>query len=198
MSQGVPMIAHGDELGRSQHGNNNTYCQDSELAWMHWDLEDWQQELLAFTRRLVELRAEHPVLRRRRFFVGPGAGGDPVGDIAWFRPDGSNMRGADWGHDFARSLMVFLNGDAIPEPDRRGLPVIDDSFLVAFNAHSEPIEFTIPDEVYGDGWQLVLDTGDVKVGDGNGEDGPPLLPGAEFTVTDRSVVVLRRPRDSAT
>ncbi len=193
MSQGVPMMLHGDELGRTQQGNNNGYCQDNELTWMHWDLEDWQQELLAFAQRLVTLRAEHPVLRRRRFFVG--AEDDPVGDIAWFAPDGHNMHDADWGHNYARSLMVFLNGEAIPEPDRRGLPVVDDSFLVAFNAHYEPIEFTIPDEVYGNGWQMVLDTSDDQVGLVAGfEEVPPLLPGLEFTVTGRSVVVLRRPR----
>ncbi|HET7355454.1 MAG TPA: glycogen debranching protein GlgX [Nocardioidaceae bacterium] len=194
ISQGVPMIGHGDELGRTQQGNNNGYCQDSELTWMHWDLEDWQQELLTFTQRLVALRTEHPVLRRRRFFVGAQGPGDDVADIAWFTPEGQNMRDADWRHDFAKSLMVFLNGDAIPEPDRRGEPVADDSFLVAFNAHYEPLEFTIPDEVYGDGWQVVVDTGDDQVGLAAGEESATLLPGAEFTVTDRSVVVLRRPR----
>jgi len=194
MSQGVPMIAHGDELGRTQQGNNNGYCQDSELTWMHWDLEDWQQELLAFAQRLVALRTDHPVLRRRRFFVGARASSDDVADIAWFTFEGQNMRDADWGHDFAKSLMVFLNGDAIPEPDRRGEPVADDSFLVAFNAHYEPLEFTIPDEVYGDGWQVLVDTGDDEVGLAAGEESATLLPGAEFTVTDRSVVVLRRPR----
>ncbi|HEU5042642.1 MAG TPA: glycogen debranching enzyme, partial [Nocardioidaceae bacterium] len=196
MSQGVPMIAHGDELGRTQQGNNNGYCQDSELTWMHWDLEDWQEELLAFTQRLVALRTDHPVLRRRRFFVGAEAPGDDVADIAWFTFEGQNMRDADWGHDFAKSLMVFLNGDAIPEPDRRGEPVADDSFLVAFNAHYEPLEFTIPDEVYGDGWQVVVDTGDDEAGLVAGEESATLLPGAEFTVKDRSVVVLRRPRQA--
>jgi isoamylase len=196
VSQGVPMILHGDELGRSQQGNNNVYCQDNELSWMDWDLEDWQTDLLHFTRRVVALRNEHPVFRRRRFFAGMVAPGeDQVADIAWFTPEGKNMKDADWGHDYARALMVFLNGDAIPEPDRRGEKMIDDSFLVAFNASDQEITFTIPDEVYGEGWLVALDTFDVEAGSVSFfDDVPPLMPGVEFKVADRSIVVLRRPR----
>jgi glycogen operon protein len=194
LSQGVPMLLHGDELGRTQKGNNNVYCQDNQLSWMDWDLKEWQTELLAFTRRVVALRREHPVFRRRRFFAGT-VGADQVADIAWFRPDGTNMRDADWGHEYARAMMVFLNGDAIPEPDRRGEQVVDDSFLVAFNASDQPIEFTIPDEVYGEGWLVALDTHEVEAGSVSYfDDVPPLLPGVEVIVADRSVVVLRRPR----
>ncbi len=196
LSQGVPMLLHGDELGRSQRGNNNVYCQDNELSWMDWELEEWQDSLLAFTRRVVALRTEHPVFRRRRFFAGTvEAGSERVADIAWFTPGGKNMKDADWGHEYARSLMVFLNGEAIPEPDRRGEQVVDDSFLVAFNASDAPITFTIPDEVYGEGWLVALDTHDDEAGSVSiFEDATTLLPGIEFEVADRSVVVLRRPR----
>jgi isoamylase len=196
LSQGVPMLLHGDELGRTQQGNNNVYCQDNALAWMDWDLDEWQHQLLAFTSRIVALRREHPVFRRRRFFDGapqktPGA----VGDIAWFTPDGENMVDADWDHEYAGSLMVFLNGDAIIEPDRRGEPVTDDSFLVAFNASDQAITFTIPGEVYGEGWLVALDTHDDAAGSVSVfDDATTLLPGVEVNVAGRSIVVLRRPR----
>ncbi|MGZ8735525.1 MAG: glycogen debranching protein GlgX [Nocardioides sp.] len=196
-SQGVPMIAHGDELGRSQGGNNNVYCQDNEITWMDWDLEDWQEELLAFSRRVVAMRRDHPVFRRRRFFVGETQleDGTTVAEIAWFRPDGTSMADADWAHEHARSMMVFFNGDAIPEPDRRGEKVVDDSFLVAFNAHHDTLTFTVPDEVYGDGWLVALDTADDQAGIVSVfDDATTLLPGVEVQVAGRSVVVLRRPR----
>jgi glycogen operon protein len=197
LSQGVPMIAHGDELGRGQQGNNNVYCQDNELAWLDWALEDWQQDLLAFAQRVVGLRKHHPVFRRRRFFAGDrGPGGDSsVGDIAWFTPSGEKMTDEDWSRGHARSVMVLLNGDMILEPGRRGEPVVDDSFLVAFNAHHEPITFTIPGSVYGDGWLVQLDTSDDQVGIVSVfDDATTLLPGVEFTVTERSMWVLRRPQ----
>jgi isoamylase len=199
LSQGVPMILHGDETGRTQQGNNNTYCQDNELAWMDWDLDADRQRLLAFARRVVALRAQHPVFRRRRFFAGrPDPGGDAPADIAWFTPDGKNMRDTDWAHEYARSVMVFLNGDAIPEPDQRGERVVGDSFLVAFNAHSEPIRFTIPGELYGEGWLVALDTHDDEAGSMPlSGDATTLPPEAELEVADRSVVVLRRPRPTA-
>ncbi|MEP7090148.1 MAG: alpha-amylase family glycosyl hydrolase, partial [Nocardioidaceae bacterium] len=194
LSQGVPMMLHGDELGRTQHGNNNVYCQDNELAWMSWDLEEWQTELLAFTRRVVALRNGHPVFRRRRFFAGEVtlAGGDAA-DIVWFTPDGAHK--SDWGNADDKALMVFLNGEAIPEPGRRGEPVTDDSFLIAFNAGDQTIPFTIPSDVYGEGWVVSLDTNDDAAGSVTMFDAAvSLLPGLEFEVTNRSVVVLRRPR----
>jgi glycogen operon protein len=196
LSQGVPMLLHGDELGRSQRGNNNAYCQDNELTWVDWSLEDWQEQLLAFTRRVVELRRDHPVFRRRRFFAGrSGTQAEELGDIAWFTPDGRHMRDADWARGDARALMVFLNGDAIPEPGRRGERVVDDSFLVAFNANADPLVFTVPGEVYGEGWLVALDTSDDQAGSVSVfEDATTLLPGVEVTVTGRSVVLLRRPR----
>jgi isoamylase len=196
LSQGVPMLLHGDEIGRTQGGNNNTYCQDNELSWMDWSLDEEQRRLLAFTHRVVALRNQHPVFRRRRFFAGRQGSRSDAGlvDIAWFTPEGKNMKDADWDHEYARSVMVFLNGDAIAEPDRRGEPVVGDSFLVAFNAHSEPIPFTIPGEVYGEGWLVALDTHDVEAGSVSlFDDATTLVPGIEFQVADRSVVVLRRP-----
>ncbi|RYU15266.1 glycogen debranching protein GlgX [Nocardioides iriomotensis] len=195
LSQGVPMILHGDELGRSQGGNNNVYCQDNETSWVGWDLSPSQEELLAFTRRVVALRQEHPVFRRRRFFAGePPQHGEPA-DIAWFTPSGTTMGSEDWQNHHARSMLVFLNGEAIPEPNQRGEKVLGDSFLVAFNGHYEPLTFTLPDEVYGEGWLVALDTADDTAGSVSiFEDATTLLPGVEFQVSDRSLVVLRRPR----
>ncbi len=194
LSQGVPMLLHGDELGRSQQGNNNVYCQDNELSWMDWDLADWQKELMSFTKRVVAVRHVHPVFRRRRFFAGDAFPDDEtVADIVWFNPGGKHMQDTDWGG--SKAMMVFLNGEGIPEPGRRGEPVVDDSFLIAFNAGDTALPFTIPDEVYGEGWVVVLDTHDDTAGSVSYfDDVPPLLPGLEFEVADRSVVVLRRPR----
>jgi isoamylase len=195
LSQGVPMILHGDELGRSQGGNNNVYCQDNETSWVRWGLAPWQEELLAFTRRVVALRQEHPVFRRRRFFAGePPQDGEPA-DIAWFTPSGTTMSHEDWHNHHSRSMLVFLNGEAIPEPNQRGERVLGDSFLVAFNGHYEPMTFTLPDEVYGEGWLVALDTADDTAGSVSiFDDATTLTPGLEFQVADRSVVVLRRPR----
>jgi glycogen operon protein len=166
---------------------------------MDWDLEPWQKELLAFTKRVVALRREHPVFRRRRFFAGDSAPGDESpGDIAWFTPEGQNMRDADWAHEHARSMLVFLNGDAIPEPDERGARMVDDSFLVGFNASHEELTFTLPDEVYGEGWLVALDTSDDEAGSVSVfDDATTLVPGVDIAVAGRSVLVLRRPRQAA-
>jgi glycogen operon protein len=161
---------------------------------MDWELADWQQDLLTFTKRVVAIRNEHPVFRRRRFFAGADTtGGKDVADIAWFTPDGKPKQ--DWANAEDKALMVFLNGDGIPEPGRRGEPVVDDSFLVAFNAGDSTTAFTIPDEVYGEGWIVALDTHDDEAGSVSFfDDAAPLLPGLEFQVPDRAIVVLRRPR----
>ncbi len=160
VSQGVPMLAHGDELGRTQRGNNNVYAQDSEISWVNWDLGADQKELLTFTSGAIALRKAHPALRRRRFFAGDAAHGgkSSVGEIEWLRPDGAPMGGEDWNSGFARSVMVFLNGDAIPEQDQMGRQVTDDHFLLLFNAHSEPIPFTLPSKSFGNDWRVRLDT----------------------------------------
>jgi glycogen operon protein len=186
LSQGVPMLAHGDELGRTQQGNNNVYCQNNELSWIDWGSVD--TELLAFTRMLTELRAEHPVFRRRRFFDGHGSGpDDPVGDIVWLRPDGTIMTAEDWDTGYARSLAAFLNGDAIRDPGPRGEQIVDDSFLLLFHAGHEDLVFTIPPAWLGEAWAFVLDTADPDV-----TDRTPLGADEKVTLIARSVVVLRR------
>ncbi|MFC1415002.1 glycogen debranching protein GlgX [Streptacidiphilus sp. N1-12] len=157
LSQGVPMIAHGDELGRTQQGNNNAYCQDNALSWVDWDLDSAQQELLGFTRALVQLRHAHPVLRRRRFFRGT-AGGEGLGDLVWFRPDGQQMQDSNWHWDEARAVTVFLNGEAISEPGPHGERIVDDSFLLLLNGHYEPLEFRLPPAPFGEVWQVAVDT----------------------------------------
>ena len=160
VSQGVPMLAHGDELGRTQRGNNNVYAQDNEISWVHWDLDADQKDLLAYTSAAIALRKAHPVLRRRRFFAGDAAHGgkSALGEIEWLKPDGSAMNGGDWNLDFNHCVMVFLNGDAIPEQDAMGRRITDDHFLLLFNAHNEPIRFTLPSKNFGNEWRLRLDT----------------------------------------
>ena len=161
-SQGVPMICHGDEMGRTQAGNNNVYCQDNELSWVNWNLNATQQDLLHFTRKVIKLRKDHPVLRRRRFFYGDAAHGgeSKLQEIGWLRPSGEHMRDEDWTAWYARSLMVYVNGHAISEPDRRGEKIVDKSFLLLVNASEEDIEFTIPTEPTGSSkaWKVVIDT----------------------------------------
>jgi glycogen operon protein len=159
LSQGTPMIAHGDELGRTQDGNNNVYCQDSELSWMDWSLADNNSDLLAFVRKVTTLRKKHPVFRRRRFFEGePIRTGDEVRDIAWLTPGGGEMTHEDWGAAFDKCVGVFLNGDAIAAPNDRGERVVDDSFLLCFNAHDHDMEFVMPPNDYAEQWTTELDT----------------------------------------
>ncbi len=190
LSQGVPMIAHGDELGRTQHGNNNAYCQDNEIAWVDWDLEPHQLELLEFSQKLVRLRRDHPVFQRRRFFRGLAdhGGESEVHDISWFTPDGRTMAESDWRHHLAQSVMVFLNGKAIPEPDRRGQPIVDDNFLMIFNASDQEITFSLPGPEYGHEWYAEIDTAARKLRR------RPYRVGAEVATPARSVLVLRCPR----
>ena len=159
LSQGTPMIAHGDEMARTQSGNNNVYCQDSPLSWINWNQLEEFDPLVKFTRRLLRIRANHPVFRRRRFLAGGPLGEDmKQRDIAWLVPSGKLMTQADWDFFFGKSLMVYLNGDAIAEPDSRGQRIVDDSFILCFNAHHESIEFTLPDKRFGQRWKLIVDT----------------------------------------
>ncbi|MDY7086620.1 MAG: glycogen debranching enzyme, partial [Actinomycetota bacterium] len=160
LSQGVPMIAHGDELGRTQGGNNNVYCQDNELSWVDWTDARNQDVLTGFTRRLTELRAKHPIFRRRRFFTGEPVGDDKVPDIAWLRRDGQPMTEADWNTRSGMTMTVFLNGHGIPERDALGEAIIDDSFLLLFNPLEERVEFTLPDRTFGRTWEIVVNTAD--------------------------------------
>ncbi|MGL5911981.1 MAG: glycogen debranching protein GlgX [Phycicoccus sp.] len=191
LSQGVPMIAHGDEVGRSQRGNNNVYCQDNELSWMDWHLGADERELFAFTSSVARLRKDHAVFRRRRFFAGSAdhGGQSEMGDIAWFDPAGGPMEERDWADGEARTMAVFLNGQAIPTPDAQGRPVVDDDFLVLFNADREDQVFRLPGLDYGDRWVVEVDTAAAVV---NPEWHDATT---ELKVTSRSVVVLRNPRE---
>jgi isoamylase len=156
LSQGVPMLVGGDEIGRTQRGNNNAYCQDNELSWYDWANAD--EKLLHFARRLIRLRHRHAVLCRRRWFQGRDPHGSELGDIGWFTPAGAEMSATDWQAGFAKSLGVFLNGDAIPTPNERGDRVVDESFYIMFNAHHEPLDFRLPPKAWGERWTKVLDT----------------------------------------
>ncbi|MCZ4560023.1 glycogen debranching protein GlgX [Rhodococcus sp. IEGM 1401] len=188
LSQGTPMIAHGDEMARTQQGNNNVYCQDSELAWMDWSLAEKNAELIEFTRNAISLRAEHPVFRRRRFFEGrPIRTGEQARDIAWLTPAGEEMTPEDWDSGFGKSLTVFLNGDGIPEPNQRGERVVDDSFLLCFNAHHETIEFVTPDGNYAKEWTVALNTASRT-----GTSEKSIEAGTPVEVTARSLLVLRK------
>jgi isoamylase len=160
LSQGVPMIAHGDELSRTQRGNNNVYCQDSDISWVDWADARHHDVLTRFTASLTRLRAEHPLFRRRRFFTGDPVGDHKLPDIAWLRVDGAPMTGGDWNAPNATTMTVFLNGDGIPERDALGEAITDDSFLVLFNPLGDRIGFTLPDRSYGKGWETVVDTAD--------------------------------------
>ncbi|MDQ1288342.1 MAG: isoamylase [Actinomycetota bacterium] len=193
LSQGVPMICHGDEMGRTQRGNNNVYCQDNELSWVDWNLDETQRDLLAFTQKVVAFRRDHPVFRRRSFFKGhPLHGGtSDIGEIAWLTPSGTPMTDEDWTNGFARAVAVFLNGDALVAPDKRGQRVLDDSFLLVFNAHYESIEFTVPPKEYGPWWSVLIDTADDA--GGSSDTGDTFAPGDQVPVAARSLIVLRRP-----
>ncbi|WP_370084261.1 glycogen debranching protein GlgX [Streptacidiphilus sp. MAP12-16] len=212
LSQGVPMLSHGDEFGRTQLGNNNAYCQDSEISWVRWPLaaigpsrspveaeedetgasQDASSQLLEFTRHMVWLRRDHPVFRRRRFFHGRPVSGthDDLTDIAWFTPAGVEMTDRDWKASYAKSLSVFLNGYAISEPDRRGGKITDDSFLLMFNAGSSGIDFTVPVN-HGREWQVVVDTAlPWVIAPGTGA---KVRAGDGLHLADRSMMVLQRP-----
>jgi glycogen operon protein len=192
LSQGVPMLLHGDELGRTQRGNNNAYCQDNELSWMDWSATKEDRRLLEFTSALTRFRKAHPVFRRRRFFAGtPISKDDELGDIAWFTPSGEKMTEQNWDDGFGKAIMVFLNGAGIPDLDQRGMRVLDDSFLMAFNAHYEDIDMTLPDQDYGDGWRVVVDTATGEVL-GESDNERVVTAGGPLKVTARSLTVLQR------
>ncbi len=189
LSQGVPMLLHGDELGRTQGGNNNVYAQDSELAWIDWERAKDFEVLSDFTARLSQLRHDHPVFRRRRHFRGRVVKGSTIEDIGWFTPAGEWMGEDDWESGYARSVAVFLNGEAIREPDARGEPVIDDSFFLLFNGHYENIDFTLPDLGAGEAWDVVIDTAAPLLDDAERRS---LKTGAAIEVDARSVLVLKK------
>jgi isoamylase len=193
LSQGVPMIAHGDELGRTQQGNNNVYCQDNELAWVDWEAAREQEVLTEFTGKLARLRAQHPIFRRQRFFQGRPLRGAGVEDIAWLRPDAVPMSDDDWSAAESSqgsnlTLTIYLNGRGIPDRDELGELVTDSSFLLMINAHHQQHTFVVPDESYGKAWQVVVDTADPLLAARRSR---PPVPSGKLRVPARSMVVLQ-------
>jgi len=186
LSQGVPMLVAGDEFGRTQNGNNNAYCQDNEISWLNWENAD--KGLLEFTQKLIKIRKDHPVFRRRRWFEGEPVKGKGMEDIAWFLPDGNQMTDENWEHDFARSLGIFLNGKGLHYVGPKGEPVLDDNFYMIFNAHDEPLEYTLPEKIRSEKWIKILDTAEnnpceeTHHGDGI------------IRVQGRAVILLQHPR----
>ena len=189
LSQGVPMLLAGDEIGRTQRGNNNAYCQDNEISWMDWKLDRWKRELLEFTQLLIRLFHQHPVLRRRVFFQGRRIRGSEVKDLAWFKPDGKEMTDDDWNNGFARCLGLRLAGDAIEEVDARGNRILDDTLLILLNAHHEPVSFVLPAHRRKVRWQVVFDTKEEKIKRRQ----RLIRGGTEYPLEARSVALLRLP-----
>jgi isoamylase len=188
LSQGVPMILHGDELGRTQRGNNNTYAQDNELSWIDWHAAD--RALIDFVAAVARVRRQHPSFRRARFFDGrPVERGatSRVPDIGWFTPAGTEMQPVDWDAGFGKAIAMFLNGHSIHGTDSRGQPIVDDSFIVCFNAHDDVIDFCLPGDDYGHSWDVLVDTAGVTV------DGDPIAARGTLSVAGRSLVLLRSP-----
>jgi isoamylase len=190
LSQGVPMLVGGDELGRTQRGNNNAYCQDNEISWYDWAHAD--KDLLEFTRRLIRFRHRHAVFCRRRWFQGRSIHGMQVSDIGWFTAAGEEMSEDDWHAGFAKSLGVFLNGAEIATSNERGEPVRDDSFYVMFNAHDEPLTFKMPETKWGLKWAVVLNTAEGADHLSEEHFGAELDAGGELQVTPWSLVLLKR------
>ena len=187
VSNGAPMLVAGDELGRTQKGNNNAYCQDNPISWVDWNLDERKKGLLEFTRRLIRMRLEQPVLQRRRFFRGQHIWDSDLKDLAWFRPDGTAMSQQDWTQPFVRSLAFLLGGDAIATTDVQGRKVVGDTLLILMNAHHEPVEFVLPAIEWGRDWEILVDTAQEA-----GKTGGHTPAGGKLTVVDRGMMVLRR------
>jgi isoamylase len=186
LSQGVPMLLAGDEVNRTQHGNNNAYCQDSELSWQKWNFGPEDHELLEFTKRMIALRRQHPVLQRRSFFQGRNIKGAEIKDIVWLRPDGGEMTDEEWNNSFARCLGLFLAGEAITEEDERGRLMKDDNFLMLLNAHHEPVPFRLPALTGNSRWEVVVDTFD------QGRMGARHASGESYPLEGRSLALLKQ------
>jgi len=190
LSQGVPLLLGGDEIARTQTGNNNPYCQDNEISWYDWESAD--EDLLQFTQRLIRMRHRHPVFCRRRWFQGRAIHGSRVSDIGWFTPGGTEMSEEDWQAGFAKSLGVFLNGLEIATPNERGEPVVDDSFYAMFNASHEPLEFTLPEAKWGRKWVELLGTDEKGDEMDEEETGSEFRSRAKVRVEAWSMALLRR------
>ncbi|HSD19970.1 MAG TPA: glycogen debranching protein GlgX [Anaeromyxobacter sp.] len=190
VSQGIPMITAGDELGKTQAGNNNAYCHDDELSWLDWSLDERRRTFLAFVRRLIRLRLEQPVLQRRRFFRGGRLWDSSLKDLAWFRPDGTEMTEEDWQKPFAKSVAFLLGGDQIATPDDRGERIVGDSLLVLMNASHERVTYVLPDVDWGQEWEVLVDTaGELE------EKREHVAARGSVPLEERSLVILSRPAD---
>ena len=179
------MISHGDELGRTQQGNNNAYCQDNELTWIDWNLDDEKRTLLGFVQKLVHLRLSQPTLKRRRYFQGRSIRGGDVKDVAWLTPDGHEMDDAAWNAPFVRSLGMLLSGSAIAEVNERGEPILGDTLLILLNGHSDEVSFTLPPLDDRQQWHQLFDTFEPHAHDIMAE------PGAQYPLQGRSVAVFK-------
>ncbi|MBI1902878.1 MAG: glycogen debranching enzyme GlgX, partial [Planctomycetia bacterium] len=190
LSQGVPMLLAGDELSHTQHGNNNAYCQDNEISWLNWDLDDEKKEFLQFVCRMVQWQHQQPVLRRKKFFQGRPLRGSDIKDVAWFDPTGEEMNDVDWSAGFAKTLAVRLAGNAIDETDGKGERIVGDTLLVLFNAHHEEISFVLPEAQNAQPWELVLDTRSPS---------PPaasVAPRANYAMAGRTLALFRSPAET--
>ncbi|MFK8182656.1 MAG: glycogen debranching protein GlgX [Phormidesmis sp.] len=190
LSQGVPMLLGGDEMGRSTKGNNNTYCQDSELSWFDWDLKESDQQLLNFTQQLIAFRQAHPIFSRHQWFFGREIHGSGVVDIGWFHPDGSTIDEQEWQNSATGAISIFLNGEEIPNLDSRGQRIVDDSFLLFFNPSDDGLKFEIPQSIETRQWQVVIDT---KASTGFVEDGAIYKHEDMIEVNARSLLLLHCP-----
>ncbi|HXB95590.1 MAG TPA: glycogen debranching protein GlgX [Puia sp.] len=186
LSQGVPMLLAGDEAGHSQQGNNNAYCQDNNISWLDWEKAD--QDLIRFTAQLIKIRREHHAFSRKMWFKGRHVRAKGLSDIAWFKPDGTEMTEGDWNEGYAKSLGVFLYGDGLHTMDEKGQPIVDDSFYMIFNAHFEPIDFRLPPETHGPSWKKLWDTSVPSA-----ERKVNYRPGETVKAGDRSVILLQAP-----
>ncbi|MEM8642364.1 MAG: glycogen debranching protein GlgX [Cyanobacteria bacterium P01_G01_bin.54] len=188
LSQGVPMLLGGDELGRTQQGNNNAYCQDSKISWFDWSLRIKNADFLSFTRDLIAFHHNHPVFQRRNWFQGREIHGSGVRDIAWYNPDGAPMNEEQWNHGYIKAIAIFLNGEELDAPDERGQRRTGESFLLFFNAHHEEIKFVLPEPLQDWSWQGVIDTAEPRFLKG----GVSYQGSEAIERLARSVMVLRR------
>jgi isoamylase len=189
LSQGVPMLLSGDEISRTQRGNNNAYCQDNEISWLNWQHAD--EDLLKFTQQLIHFRKKHPAFCRRRWFQGQPIKGIGVEDIAWFLPEGTEMTEDHWGHDFAKSLGIYLNGRGLRSVSPTGEKIVDDSFYIIFNAHHDQLDFKLPQSKYAKHWTIVLDTFQSYVGESEQYEAESTI-----TVEGRSILLLQHPNQT--
>jgi isoamylase len=189
ISQGVPMLLHGDEVARTQRGNNNAYCQDNEISWQPWDLDNWQREVLEWTKRIITFRKEHAVLRRRRYFQGRRIQGSDVKDIAWLNPDGSEMTHEEWQNEQRRAIAMWLAGEAADVVDERGREIIGDTLVILFNSSDHVVPFRLPRTTSGRRWSLALDTFQPDLVEGRNR----YRSGSTYQLQPRSIAILKHP-----